>query len=102
MKLGELLSASRVVVPLQAGSLGEAVRLLIGAAVADGSIRDRHELEEVAKRSWPEDTVTLGQAYLPHFRTDAVDRVVVSLGVTPAPMTQPERGDRGVRIVLLV
>ena len=102
MKLGELLSPERVLVPLRAASLAEAVRLLIDAAVAGGSVADPAELGEVVRRSWPEDTVNLGQAYLPHFRTDAVDRVVVALGVAPTPLAQPERGDRGIRVVLLV
>jgi CBS domain-containing protein len=102
VKLGELLSPERVLVPLRAASLAEAVRLLIDAAVAGGSVADPAELAEVLRRSWPEDTVNLGQAYLPHFRTDAVERVVVALGVAPAPLAQPERGDRGVRVVLLV
>jgi CBS domain-containing protein len=102
VKLGDLLSPERVLVPLRAASLPEAVRLLIDAAVAAGAVADPAGLAEVVRRSWPEDTVNLGQAYLPHFRTDAVDRVVVALGVTAAPLSQPERGDRGVRVVLLV
>lgn len=102
MRLRDLLSPERVLVPLRAASLAEAVRLLIDAAVADGSVADPAELGEVVRRSWPEDTVNLGQAYLPHFRTDAVERVVVALGVTPEPISQPERGQRGIRVVLLV
>lgn len=102
MRLDELLSPQRVLVPLEAASLPEAVRRLIDAAAAEGSVAQRGEIEDVVRRSWPEDTVNLGQAYLPHFRTDAVDRVVVALGVTPTPLAHPERGDRGVRVVLLV
>ena len=102
MKLGELLGRERVLVPLEAASLSEAVRRLIDAAAADGCIAEPAELTDLVRRSWPEDTVNLGHAYLPHFRTDAVNRVVVALGVAPAPLAQPERGDRGVRVVLLV
>ena len=40
MKLGDLLSPERVLVPLRAASLADAVRLLADAVAADGSVAD--------------------------------------------------------------
>jgi CBS domain-containing protein len=103
VKLTELLNERRVLVPLPAKSLAEAVQALVDACVADGRVQDPDRLGEVVRDSWPEDTVLMGpNAFVPHFRTDAVPSLVVALGVAPTALRQRARGPRAARIVLLV
>jgi CBS domain-containing protein/mannitol/fructose-specific phosphotransferase system IIA component (Ntr-type) len=103
VRLADLLAPGRVLVPLRASDVSEAVRALVEACTADGRVKDPEELERVRREARPEDVVTLGpHAFLPHFRTDAVDRVVAALGVTAAPLPWPAEPDRTARIVLLV
>jgi CBS domain-containing protein len=108
VKLADLLSARRVVVPLPAATLAEGMRLLMEACVADGRVGDAPRLDEAVRESWPEDTMTLGpHAWLPHFRTDAVPALVVALGIAQAPIAggamEPEgREGPDPRMILLI
>ena len=106
MRLVDLLSPRRVVVPLAADTWTEGIRALLDACLADGRVRDPGRLETAVRNAWPEDTLSLGpRAVLPHFRTDAVDSVVVALGVAPRPMkghgSDAEAGSSA-RIMLLI
>jgi CBS domain-containing protein len=102
VRLVDLLSSRRVVVPLRAATLAEGMRILVDACVADGRVADRGRLEQVIRESWPEDTMSIGpHAWLPHFRTDAVRGVVAALGIAPQPLTAPG-SEPGRRMVLLV
>jgi CBS domain-containing protein/mannitol/fructose-specific phosphotransferase system IIA component (Ntr-type) len=87
VRLSDLLSPRRVVVPLPAATLEEGIRILVDACVADGRVADAVRLDAAIRESWPEDTMSLGpHAWLPHFRTDAVPALVVALGIAPAPI----------------
>lgn len=87
MRLADLLSPRRVVVPLPAATLEEGMRVLMEACVADGRVSDARRLDQVVRESWPEDSMSLGpHAWLPHFRTDAVPALVVALGIAEAPI----------------
>jgi CBS domain-containing protein/mannitol/fructose-specific phosphotransferase system IIA component (Ntr-type) len=87
VRLSDLLSPRRVVVPLPAATLEEGMRILVDACVADGRVGDAVRLDAAIRESWPEDTMSLGpHAWLPHFRTDAVPTLVVALGIAPAPI----------------
>jgi CBS domain-containing protein len=102
VKLGELLDPRCVRVPLKARTVREATRQLASdlaaAGLADGAAFTRLLADE-----WPEDVVTApGRAFLPHFRTDAVQRVVVALGVTPAPLCLGDDPSRCARVVVLI
>lgn len=101
MKLAALLAPERILVPLRAAGLADAVRELLAAA---GSlIRDPAALERMRQDARTEDVVSLGpHAFLPHFRTDAVDGVVAALGIAPRPIRWPPDPARQARIVLLV
>jgi CBS domain-containing protein len=102
VRLVDLLSPRRVVVPLQAATLADGMRILVDACVADGRVADRARLDQAIRESWPEDTMSIGpHAWLPHFRTDAVRGVVVALGIAPAELTAPG-SEPGRRMVLLV
>jgi CBS domain-containing protein len=108
VRLADLLSPRRVVVPLPAETWGEGIRVLLDACLADGRVRDPAKLEAAVRDAWPEDTVSLGpRAVLPHFRTNAVDAVVAALGVAPRPMkgqgAEPGADQpAGARIMLLI
>jgi CBS domain-containing protein len=96
VRLTDLLSRRRVVVPLAAGTLEEGIRILVDACEADGRVADPARLRDAIRGSWPEDTMTLGpHAWLPHFRTDAVPALVTALGIAAAPITRA--GDAGAR-----
>jgi CBS domain-containing protein len=87
VRLTDLLSPRRVVVPLAAATLEEGIRILVDACVADARVADAGRLREAIRESWPEDTMSLGpHAWLPHFRTDAVPALVVALGIAEAPI----------------
>jgi CBS domain-containing protein len=87
VRLVDLLSPKRVIVPLPATTLGDGLRVLVDACVADGRVGDAAKLSEAIRESWPEDTVSLGpHAWLPHFRTDAVPALVVALGIAQGPL----------------
>jgi mannitol/fructose-specific phosphotransferase system IIA component (Ntr-type) len=106
VRLVDLLSPRRVVVPLAVDTWAEGIRALLDACLADGRVRDPTRLEATVRDAWPEDTLNLGpRAVLPHFRTDAVDSVVAALGVAPRPM-QGHGADAeaasGARIMLLI
>jgi CBS domain-containing protein/mannitol/fructose-specific phosphotransferase system IIA component (Ntr-type) len=108
VRLADLLSPRRVVVPLPADTWGGGIRALLDACLADGRVRDPAKLEAAVRDAWPEDTLSLGpRAVLPHFRTNAVDSVVAALGVAPRPMkgqSAEAEADAagGARIMLLV
>jgi CBS domain-containing protein/mannitol/fructose-specific phosphotransferase system IIA component (Ntr-type) len=97
VRLADLLSPRRVVVPLPAATLEEGMRILVDACVADGRVTDAVRLDEAIRESWPEDTMSLGpHAWLPHFRTDAVPALVTALGIAEAPIAA------GPRMMLLI
>ena len=111
MRLADLLSPRRVVVPLPAATLEEGLRILVDVCVADGRVSDAVRLDQVIRESWPADTMSLGpHAWLPHFRTDAVPALVVALGIGPAPIAgpsdesgkEPAREGPDPRMILLV
>ena len=82
MTAAGLLSSRRVLVPLEARTLAEAVQNLVAACAADGLVADTARLQSVIAEASPEDTLTVGaDFFLPHFRTDAVSSVVVALGM---------------------
>jgi len=108
VKLADLLSPRRVVVPLPAATLEEGMRVLMDACVADGRVSDPLRLDEVVRESWPEDTMSLGpHAWMPHFRTDAVPALVVALGIADSPIaggdSEPSgRDGADPRMILLI
>jgi CBS domain-containing protein/mannitol/fructose-specific phosphotransferase system IIA component (Ntr-type) len=110
VRLSDLLSPRRVVVPLPAATLEEGMRILVDACVADRRVGDPVRLDAAIRESWPEDTMSLGpHAWLPHFRTDAVPALVVALGIAPAPIAGARDGGRDAtreaadpRMILLV
>jgi CBS domain-containing protein/mannitol/fructose-specific phosphotransferase system IIA component (Ntr-type) len=103
VKLGSLIAADRIVVPLPGGPLPVAAAALLdrlGTAVDDvGKLRQRMDEER------PEDMVAMGdRAFLLHFRTDAARELVVALGTAEQPISR-DVGDgeqQFARIVLFI
>lgn len=104
MKLRELLDPRRVLVPLQARTVREATTQLAKALEQAGDVAEPARLTRLLKHEWPEDVVSVGdRAFLPHFRTDAVTRVVLALGVAPAPVARGGADrSRTARVVVLI
>jgi CBS domain-containing protein len=103
VRLRDLLDERRIIVPLEAATVREATIGLAQALVGSGAVADEPRFAELLKSDWPEDIVSVGgRAFLPHFRSDAVQRVVVALGVTPEPITRTGEPAPSARVVVLI
>lgn len=92
MNLTGLLPPEHVFVPLEAETLTGALSLMVRGLVERGAIRDAAALEKLlGARS--RDAVAIGDdVVLPHYRTDAVARLVVALGVADRPLDATDLG----------
>ena len=93
--LGDLLSERRIVVPLRARTLRDALDALASTAVAEG-LADRDRLEQELDTLVDRDLIPIGShALMAHIRTDAAHELAMMLGVAEgalpfAPATAPE------------
>ncbi|HEY2376241.1 MAG TPA: CBS domain-containing protein [Gemmatimonadaceae bacterium] len=100
MKLGDFVSAERVVVPLPS-TLVEAADALL-ARVDEPAVRDAAKLRRRLDESRDKDLVVVGdRAFLLHFRADCVGALRVALGVAPEPIVR-STDDAHARVVVLV
>jgi CBS domain-containing protein/mannitol/fructose-specific phosphotransferase system IIA component (Ntr-type) len=91
MLLTELLPVQHIVVPLEEPRFRDAVRQLVRQLAKAGAIRDVPAVERALASARGRDVVAIGdQVALPHFRTDAVDRLVLGLGISPMPLDTAE------------
>lgn len=104
MRLVDLLPPGLVVVPLRAATLADGVGVLLERLRAAGAIADAAEAERVRTQSLRRDVVAIGGiAVLPHYRTEAVERLALALGVAEAPLDPAGTGaDVAPRIIVLV
>ena len=105
MKLVELLAPERVLIPLAAQNVHEAGHALVEAVCASELAVEPDRLRQMVADALPQDAVALGgHAFLIHFRTDAVRRVAVAMGVAPSPIARRRevQARRGARIVVLI
>ncbi|MFN2398734.1 MAG: CBS domain-containing protein [Gemmatimonadaceae bacterium] len=111
MKLAELITPDRVVIPLGAGSdtrrttLAEAASELSERLAANGAVSDPVKLRNRVSEERGEDIVALGdRAFLAHYRTDAVRDLVVAIGVARRAICRElgEGESQQARIVLLI
>ncbi len=103
MKLSELLSADRIVLAVPGDTVRDVARPLVHAAIASGRALDPERLEELLAEALPGEAVTVGQqAFLLHFRTEAVEGVTAVLGVTSRPVHRVHDPGKEARIVLLL
>src|SRR5262245_11825354 len=83
MLLTELLPANHIVVPLEAATFRDAVEQIASRLGQLGVIRDVAEVQRVLAQARGRDVVAIGDdVALPHFRTEAVEELVIGLGVS--------------------
>ncbi|MBA4156362.1 MAG: CBS domain-containing protein [Gemmatimonadetes bacterium] len=104
MRLTDVLHPDHIVAPLEADTVQAAVLSLIERLVATGAVAKSETLEHLAAEERIRDVIHVGErVLLPHTRTDAVDHLVVALGVTPAPLRSSGVGSTGAeQVVVLV
>jgi CBS domain-containing protein len=104
MRLMEVLSADHVVAPLEATSLRGAITELVNRMTESGAIQRPELLERLATEERIRDVVHVGdRVLLPHLRTDAVERLVVAVGIAAEPLRITADAANGAeRVVVLV
>jgi len=103
VKLVDLLTTERVVLPLEADTLSDAAGRLADAVIASGAATNAEQLRSLLVDVRPREVVPVGtHGYLLQLRCDAVRQVTVALGVAPKPVPRKTGGVKGVRIVVLV
>ncbi|HJU90620.1 MAG TPA: CBS domain-containing protein [Gemmatimonadaceae bacterium] len=112
MRLADLLSEDRVVIPLNvlrvddgADSLHSAVRPLLDRMASEGVIEDLNKLRARIEEGRGEDLVALGdRAFVMHYRSDAVSELAAALGVASEPLERQVRDadPQRARILLLI
>lgn len=85
-----LLTASQVSPPLEATSYPEVLDELAAFAVRQPGVVDRERFLGQVAALGADDTIAVGGgAFLPHLRSDAIDREVVVIGATRKPLRVP-------------
>jgi CBS domain-containing protein len=105
VKLKDVVDAQHVIVPLVAQTVKEATERLAERLIATGAVGEgeANRLNAVIRNAWPEDMVSVGEhAFLPHFRTEAVRKLVTAVGISPAPIRWEKDPHRAARIVILI
>lgn len=103
MTLADLLAPDRILFGVRGTTVREAAAPLVDAIVAAGRADDPDVLEAFLAESFPREAVTVGQqAFLLHFRTDAVTELTVALGVTAEPVHREHDPGKEARIVALL
>ena len=101
--LSEVLPASHIVVPLEVSTLREALDVLAQRLEDSGAVRDPAALRKAVEAHRSRDIVQVGpRALLPHYRTDAVDDLVVAFGVAPEPLSLEGGQSQAVQIIVLI
>lgn len=103
MKLRDVLEPAHIVTPLNATTVKQATEQLAERLIASGAVAEPQRLTAVIKNTWPEDMVSVGEhAFLPHFRTEAVRKLVTAVGIAPTPIRWEKDPHRTARIVILI
>lgn len=91
MQLGELLPREHILAPLEATTVRTAMAALADRLARAGALRDPAAIEELLADERRRDSVRPGDlALIQHARSDAVERLVVALGVAPRPLRMPQ------------
>lgn len=105
MRLKEVVDPQHVLVPLVAQTVKEATERLAERLIATGAVGagEANRLNAVIRNAWPEDMVSVGEhAFLPHFRTEAVRKLVTAIGISTTPIRWEKDPHRAARIVILI
>ncbi|WP_396219644.1 CBS domain-containing protein [Gemmatimonas sp.] len=104
-RVSDLLVASRIVMPLVAGTVADAAEALCRALDRSGALSNADLLRERIEEARSEDLVALAdRAFVLHYRTDAVRDLVVSIGVAPNDVVRvlDDHAMQRARVVVLV
>ena len=104
-RVSDLLVASRIVMPLLAGTVADAAEALCRALDRSGALSNADLLCERIEEARSEDLVALAdRAFVLHYRTDAVRDLVVSIGVAPNDVVRvlDDHAMQRARLVVLV
>lgn len=105
VRLTEILRPAHVVAPLAASTVHEAVSLLARRLIETGDVAQPERLERLFTDQHVRDLIHIGgRVLLPHLRTEGVERLVVALGVAPAPLrisADDPSGDAQVMVLVL-
>lgn len=89
--------------PLDVDTVHGAVAALAARLRETGDVPRPERLEGLFAENRIRDVIHVGdRVLLPHLRTDAVDRLVVALGVAPRPLQVGQRAAGGAQVVVLV
>jgi CBS domain-containing protein/mannitol/fructose-specific phosphotransferase system IIA component (Ntr-type) len=105
VKLDELLSVDRVVVPLEATTIEGAASELLERLFLAGAVSNPDTLRARMDENRSEDLVAMGdRAFLLHYRTETVTKLTLAIGTAPRPICrQLTEGEmQCARVVLLV
>lgn len=104
MRLRDLLPREHIVVPLEATTVLGALDELIAVLARHGAVREAAPLAPLSAQAALRGTVAIGErAILPHLRTEAVDRLVIALGVAASPLDPADSGiELRPRVAILV
>lgn len=98
-----LLSPEHIIVPLEATTLAEAQRVLLQRCLASGALRETGTIERELAQGGRGTVRIAPDIALPHYRTDAALRLVVTLAVSKHALdTGDPEWQPGPRIVVLV
>lgn len=87
MRLTEVLRREHVLAPLPVETFRAAVAALVQRLVETGAVQRPEKLDRLTSEERIRDVVHVGdRVLLPHLRSEAVDRLVVAVGVTPEPL----------------
>lgn len=87
MRLIDLLTPARCLVPLPATTLADAGLALVAALAADGVVADPDALRERVEEARPEDVLGHGgRGFILHYRTEAASALAVAVGVAARPV----------------
>lgn len=87
MYLHDLLPQGRILVPLEAETLRDALGSMVNRLVAEAAVREPQEFLRLLTSVRLRDLVAIGKhVALPHLRTDLVDSLVIALGIAPRPL----------------
>lgn len=85
-----LLSASQIAAPLEATSYAEVLDELAAFAARQPGVVDGERFLDQISSLGADDTIAIGGgAFMPHLKSDAIDRVVVVMGTTKKPLRVP-------------
>jgi CBS domain-containing protein len=104
MRLIEVLLPDHIVAPMEADTYRDAVAVLVRRLESTGTIAHPERLERLTTEDRVRDVVHVGdRVLLPHVRTDAVEQLVVAVGVSPHPLRPTPGAQEGAeRVVVLV